>query len=385
MNFDEFKELYPLPEISSFLASERIDRDKIVLKKIYIDMAEDLVAGIVLNQIIFWHCPNDNGEIKLTVVRDGHLWLRKKREDWWKECRITTAQFDKASKRLEELDLIEVRRFKWNGSPVKHIRVDWTVFLAVLKQAKANYGNREGYRHRPPTKTSGANRQKPQEFRNSLISENQLNSADSENPTSLSAKIPELRYQRKSNFAISENDLYTMRHFNETTSETVSPPIEEEKASELQSSVSTSLIDSTDLIASNLNQASYDDIPLACDNNAVNHPTTKVDQWLQGGYKKPEWASRKVDHKWIARQEFVEWYAEREKKPLAFARDYLQKPGEGDRTNDTWKEFRASQIVHACAPIEVATAPPEPPQVIRMSPEHAQAFKQKLLEKANVR
>lgn len=181
MHFEEFRELYPSPSVSFFLANERITRDKIVLKKIYIDVAEDLVAGIVLNQIVFWHCPNDNGEIKLTVVRDGHLWLRKKREDWWRECRVTTVQFDKACKRLEALELIVVQKFKWNGAPTKHIRVNWPVFLEALERAKADYGNREeGYRHRPPTKTSGANRQ---------ASEPDQISANSENPISLLAEM----------------------------------------------------------------------------------------------------------------------------------------------------------------------------------------------------
>jgi hypothetical protein len=356
MNFDEFKELYPSPEISSFLVSERIDRDKIVLKKIYIDMAEDLVAGIVLNQIVFWHCPNDNGEIKLTVVRDGHLWLRKKREDWWKECRVTTAQFDKACKRLEDLDLIVVKKYKWNGSPVKHIRVDWAVFLAVLERAKANYGKKEGYRHRPPTKTSGANRYKADTASISTNSENQVNFANSENPTSLLAKNRELRYQGKSNFPNSENDLYNNETFNETTRETVSPPIRQ--AEESPDSKQNSLAPEKpqpELAPENLKQGSDLVIPPQCDNTPFVHPVTKSDEWLKGGYKMPEWAIKRVGQKWIARQELVNWYAEREKQSKAFARDYLQKIGEEDRTNDVWSEYKATkavrQMVEAPKPI----------------------------------
>lgn len=224
MQFDKFQQLYSAPEVSNFLLSERIDRDKLIVKKIYFDVAQDLVAGIVLNQIIFWHCPNDEGEIKLTVERDGYLWLRKKREDWWKECRVTPAQFDKACKHLESLDLIVTELFKWKGAPVKHIRMDWEVFLRALERAKASYGEQLGYKRRSPTKTSGRNRQKTSNNAISIDSENQQNFANSENGISLLAKNPDFHKQRKTrNFANSENDPYINETLNETTNETAPP------------------------------------------------------------------------------------------------------------------------------------------------------------------
>lgn len=72
------------------------------------------------------------------------------------------------------------------------------------------------------------------------------------------------------------------------------------------------------------------------------HPASKQDAWLRGGYKKPSWAVRRGGNKWIADQDFVQWYAKRESAKINFARDYLQKSGEEDRTSDLWKEYQAS-------------------------------------------
>jgi hypothetical protein len=110
-----------------------------------------------------------------------------------------------------------------------------------------------------------------------------------------------------------------------------------------------------ELAPENLKQGSDLVIPPQCDNTPFVHPVTKSDEWLKGGYKMPEWAIKRVGQKWIARQELVNWYAEREKQSKAFARDYLQKIGEEDRTNDVWSEYKATkavrQMVEAPKPI----------------------------------
>ena len=115
-----------------FLAWEQASRDTIDVKRCYVDLAGELVAGILLSQIVYWHLPSKKGEDKLRVVKDGVTWLAKAREDWWEECRITPRQFDRACTLLEGLGLIvtDVKRF--NGSPVKHIRICWEVFLRDL-------------------------------------------------------------------------------------------------------------------------------------------------------------------------------------------------------------------------------------------------------------
>jgi hypothetical protein len=116
-----------------FLLYERASRDTIDVKRAYIDMAGDLVAGIVLSQIVYWHLPNRQGEDRLAVERDGHKWLAKKREDWWQECRVTPKQADRALQILSEKGLIETKLYKFAGAPTKHVRLVWDRFLGAFE------------------------------------------------------------------------------------------------------------------------------------------------------------------------------------------------------------------------------------------------------------
>jgi hypothetical protein len=53
----------------TFLAWEAASRDTIDFKKIYVDMADDLVAGLLLSQVVYWFLPDRNGNLKLRVRR----------------------------------------------------------------------------------------------------------------------------------------------------------------------------------------------------------------------------------------------------------------------------------------------------------------------------
>ncbi|RCJ19279.1 hypothetical protein A6770_31985 [Nostoc minutum NIES-26] len=120
---------------TSFLAWEAHSRDTLKVKRCYVDVAGgDLIAGILLSQIIYWHLPDDSGQSRLKIERDGHKWLAKKRSDWWNECRITPKQFDSAIRLLESKHLIKTTIYKFDNSPTKHIRVDWESFLSALAQ-----------------------------------------------------------------------------------------------------------------------------------------------------------------------------------------------------------------------------------------------------------
>lgn len=82
--------------ISEFLAWESMSRDTIDVKRVYCDIAGDLVSGVLLSQIIYWHLPDKNGDSRLSVDRADHLWLAKSYSDWWNECRVTQKQARRA-------------------------------------------------------------------------------------------------------------------------------------------------------------------------------------------------------------------------------------------------------------------------------------------------
>lgn len=119
-------------ELKDFLLWEARSRDTLDVKRCYIDVAGDLIGGVLLSQIIYWHLPNRDGTNRLTIEHDGFLWLAKKREDWWEECRITPKQFDRAVKILEQKNLVITDVMWFQGSPTKHIRLDWgNLFVAL--------------------------------------------------------------------------------------------------------------------------------------------------------------------------------------------------------------------------------------------------------------
>lgn len=139
---------------SHFLLWERSSRDSLDVKRVYIDMAGDLVAGVVLSQIVYWHLPSRDGTPRLQVEREGKLWLAKGREEWWDECRISPKQADRALEVLEERGLIEVRLFKFGRAPRKHIRIRQEAFLQAWKAEVNGPSRRNGDDERGSTPSS---------------------------------------------------------------------------------------------------------------------------------------------------------------------------------------------------------------------------------------
>ena len=130
-----------------FLKQEATSRDTIDVKKIYIDIAEDIIAGIFLSQLMYWHLPTKDKkqDTKLEIIdKDGNKWLAKKRYEWWNECRLTKKQVDRAIKILKEKKIIETKIKKFKGDPQLHIRINFNEFLELWnKQLQLSYENIE--------------------------------------------------------------------------------------------------------------------------------------------------------------------------------------------------------------------------------------------------
>ena len=130
---------------NEFIAQERASKDTIDFKKGYVDMAGDILAGLMLSQVIYWHLPGGNGRSRLRVQRDGYLWLAKKYDDWYDECRLTADQARRALRILKGQGLVETQTYKFAGAPTTHIRINWPVFLtaydAVLRQNNSDLGS----------------------------------------------------------------------------------------------------------------------------------------------------------------------------------------------------------------------------------------------------
>ncbi len=117
-NFDEF------------IAWEKTTRDTLDVKKIYIDIANDVLAGIALSEIIYWYLPGRDGSAnKLRIEKEGRQWIAVRRYEWWERTRFSPRQADRAIGILVKLKLIVKDVFKFYGEPTLHISLEEGVFL----------------------------------------------------------------------------------------------------------------------------------------------------------------------------------------------------------------------------------------------------------------
>lgn len=124
-----------IDERKYFLLWEKASRDTIDVKRVYIDLADDLAAGVLLSQIIFWFLPNPQGRPKTRVQRQGEAWLAKRRTDWHDECRLSPRQYDRAARILEDKGLIITRTWHFAGSPCIHVRPCWDRLISAIADA----------------------------------------------------------------------------------------------------------------------------------------------------------------------------------------------------------------------------------------------------------
>ncbi|MDC2867527.1 hypothetical protein [Bacillus sp. BP-3] len=109
---------------SNIFQLETFARSGYMVRLAYVDITEDLIAGILLGQIVYWYMPNEQGKSKLRVKKNNEFWLAKGREDWKDEIRITPKQYDRAIKILINKGFVEVQKFKFNGAPTNHIKLN---------------------------------------------------------------------------------------------------------------------------------------------------------------------------------------------------------------------------------------------------------------------
>lgn len=161
-----------------FLQWEAHTRDVLDVKKMYIDLAEDLAAGVALSHILFWYLPSKRDEgSKLRVYRDGHYWIAVPRSEWWERCRLTEDQADRALKKLIEKGLIEKKIFKFNGSPVVHIRLQIDTFLErltdLIQSSSPNPNGKQTTKNSPECEMEFGNSRNPNRDNPKSISPNE--------------------------------------------------------------------------------------------------------------------------------------------------------------------------------------------------------------------
>ena len=121
-----------------FTKWEKRSKDTVAFRKIYVDMAGgDVMAGLLLSQIVYWFTPAKDGANKTRWYmgsKDDPRRCRsilKLRADWHDEIRLSTRQVDRAMKVLStDCSLVNVKRVSYHGSQCHSIWINMPNFIA---------------------------------------------------------------------------------------------------------------------------------------------------------------------------------------------------------------------------------------------------------------
>ena len=108
------------------MANTNINTNAFTARISTIDAAGDLIAGILLDRIIYLLSPKMDGKTE-RIERDGYTWIARRRADWKDEIRISAKQYDRAARILERKGFIVTKTFRLDGDPTTHIRLNYDV------------------------------------------------------------------------------------------------------------------------------------------------------------------------------------------------------------------------------------------------------------------
>ena len=151
MNFEEL------------LLIRKSQRKGVFLEMALIDLCGgNILAGLMLSQILYWHEPNEHGQSKLRVCKNGKYWLAKKHTSWQEECRLTENQSRDALELLKKLGFIQTMVARFDGNPTTHIALVKDKFTAEYLSQCASLAQNQlccstepnGPQHRTLTETT---------------------------------------------------------------------------------------------------------------------------------------------------------------------------------------------------------------------------------------
>lgn len=125
-----------------------------------IDAAGDLIAGILLDRIIYLLSPESDGKTA-RIERDGYTWIARRRADWKDEIRISAKQYDRAARILERKGFIITKTFRLDGDPTTHTRLNYDVlnsnFCDWSDRENGDFGSNSNGNNGGKTATEKAN------------------------------------------------------------------------------------------------------------------------------------------------------------------------------------------------------------------------------------
>lgn len=129
-----------MKSMDKFLALKEAEQQRVNFEMTYVDVAGgDLVAGLLLSQIIYWFLPNKEGKVKTRVTYKGRRALAKNRGAWYGEIRVTPRQYDRAIAILIKLNIVDVVNSMFGKNKTPFIMLNEDVFLSLYEQAISRF------------------------------------------------------------------------------------------------------------------------------------------------------------------------------------------------------------------------------------------------------
>jgi hypothetical protein len=113
---------------------EKNARGGVFIDLTYIDMADDLNAGLLLSQIMYWNSVGNDGSVRAKLVKDGRVWIAKKKAEWYNEVRLSEKQVRRAETILKKKGLVDIQLWKFGGDPMNHYSLNWSKFFELEQQ-----------------------------------------------------------------------------------------------------------------------------------------------------------------------------------------------------------------------------------------------------------
>jgi len=109
--------------VEHMFGAQRAKESAVTILRPYILMCEySLNEAAVLDEIMFWFTPNEDGSKKTRVNKDGYDWVAISRTDWMQRKALTPNKVDHAVKMLVERGFIVTGQYKFNGRVTTHFR-----------------------------------------------------------------------------------------------------------------------------------------------------------------------------------------------------------------------------------------------------------------------
>ena len=110
--------------------------NSLTIDKILFEMTGDLCSCAVLSRLRYWFSPSKTtGQQRKRIFKDGQNWMARTDEEWLEEACVTVKEMKRIKKHLIDLQLVDIKVFKFDGNPTTHWSLNIQKFTELYNLA----------------------------------------------------------------------------------------------------------------------------------------------------------------------------------------------------------------------------------------------------------